>query len=349
MQKGNKKSIDLTNNFDFFRFFAASLVWYSHCYALTGKQDNLANFSGFESFGKIGVAIFFIISGYFITASFYNRKQILPFIINRILRIFPALIVLVLLSVFVIGAIYTRLNLYDYFTNKETWTYLKIIQIFPQYYNLPGVFLDNPANPPIIAVNGSLWTLKYELKFYIAVALLGVLGILQPRLILALFISLFAIRIYGATTEPEMIFGMKWGGFNLTLTLASLFAGGAIMFLWKEKIKLDKWLFILAAFSFYISIFLPPSFSAILWNFSLIYIVIYLGFLRIPLLHKFGNWGDFSYGMYLYAFPMQQISLQILGKNPNFSHFLILSFDLTLVCAVLSWLFIEKPALRFKR
>jgi peptidoglycan/LPS O-acetylase OafA/YrhL len=78
------------------------------------------------------------------------------------------------------------------------------------------------------------------------------------------------------------------------------------------------------------------------------YIVIYLGFLNLPVLPAFSKYGDFSYGMYLYAFPIQQLCLHMLGTNPDFPLFLITSFLLTLFFAVLSWHFIEEPALAHK-
>jgi peptidoglycan/LPS O-acetylase OafA/YrhL len=340
-----KNNFTHNNNFDFLRFLAATFVWYGHCYSIVGTQDPLEKLTGFESFGKFGVVIFFIISGYFITQSYDRKQKILPFLQNRFLRIFPALAVLLLLTVFVLGASITTLPLKSYFTDIDTWKYLRSILIFPLKYELPGVFMENPLH----AVNGSLWTLKQEVRLYVILGLLGFIGVLNSRFMFFLFLTLLLTSIYGAYSKTDHFLWGKYDDVSLAINLGVLFSGGSLLYLLRNHNILQFKLFILFLGLLFASIDLPQGFSMILWNFSLIYIVIYLGFAKLPLIHKFGAKGDFSYGMYLYAFPLQQLSLYILGFDCNFNHLLILSFSLTLLFAVFSWYLIEKPVMKWKK
>ena len=337
------------NNFDFLRFAAAVMVWYSHCYGLTRFPDPLSRYVPFESFGSLGVTIFFVISGYFVTASYENNGNFLIFIRNRALRIIPALWVVVLLSVFVLGPAVTTDSLHQYFADSETWKYLRSMMIFPLQYNLPGVFHSNEA----YEVNGSLWTLKQEVRLYGVIAILGVLGILQPRLMFVLLAGLCSLRIYGIIKVPlstDRIFTQPWADLELAVRLATQFAVGACLYLGRETVPLKISYFFISIVIIVASIYMPysPKIGNLLFDLAFGYALVCIGFLRIPLLHAFNRWGDFSYGFYLYAFPMQQLFLQILGGNANFTAFLLASFCATFLCSVLSWHAVEKPALSLK-
>jgi len=162
------------NNFNLIRFIAAFLVLFSHSYiVITGDPNTvpLKLLLGI-TWGGIAVDVFFITSGFLIAGSFYNRKGLVPFILARILRIYPALIVAMFISVFIFGLWFTSLKPIEYLTTIETYKYLikNIILFFGVNYNLPNVFMDNPY---INAVNGSLWTLPFEVKMYFYLTLIG--------------------------------------------------------------------------------------------------------------------------------------------------------------------------------
>lgn len=171
------------NNFDFLRFLAATLVIVSHSFPLTGFREIAVLHN---TLGGHGVFIFFLISGFLITRSYLASNNVFLFFKARLLRIFPALIVVILLTIFVLGPAVTSIPLDQYFANKSTYQMLNNILLHSISYKLPGVFEQNPYK---YSVNGSLWTLKYEFTFYIFVAVLGVLTILKRKeIIILLFV-----------------------------------------------------------------------------------------------------------------------------------------------------------------
>jgi len=165
-------TISRNNNFNLIRFIAAVLVLFSHSFALVlGVADTepLVVLVGMTA-GTIAVDVFFIASGFLITSSYVARNNLLTFFWARLLRIYPALIISVLFCVFVLGPLFTKNNLDDYLSDSQTYRYLvkNAILFFGVEYRLPGVFLDLPY---AAIVNGSLWTLPYEVRLYVILAL----------------------------------------------------------------------------------------------------------------------------------------------------------------------------------
>lgn len=159
------RAVPRTNNFDALRLLAATVVVYGHAFPLTKTAQVVILGNSVES---LAVKVFFVISGYLISESWLRDPQINRFLIRRALRIFPALIVVVLLSVLVLGPLATTLSIAGYFGNISVLMYLKNIFLYPVYY-LPGVFQSNPYP---IAVNGSLWSLPVEFSMYLLTPLL---------------------------------------------------------------------------------------------------------------------------------------------------------------------------------
>ena len=334
------------NNVDFLRFMAAVMVWYSHCFALfLGTGDGMERWIPFESFGSLGVTIFFIISGYFITASAVRNPQLKTFARNRALRILPALIVVVVLAAFVLGPLVSTLPWSEYFSHPKMWKYLKTALVFQVQYTLPGVFADNPAQ----AVNGSLWSLQHEVRCYIIIGLLAVIGWLRPRVMVAMLAALFALRVHGVlgAPMPDRFWGMRWEKLETAVRLGSEFAIGSVLYWFRQPLLTQwKWL-LLAVILAVVSCFLTAGWGKLLFDPALAVIVLSIGLMKLPVLTRFSRYGDFSYGMYLYAFPMQQLAKYLFPDAP-FSALVAVSFLFTLCCAVLSWRWVEKPALSRK-
>lgn len=149
------------NCFDFLRTAAALIVLLSHSFPLSGLPEPLVGHE--TTLGSIAVWVFFSISGYLITQSALTSESTKAFALKRILRIGPALVVLLLLSVFAAGPLLTELAISDYFTSLRTYTYLVKNPAFANQESLPGVFISTPLPN---GFNGSLWTIKYELLMY---------------------------------------------------------------------------------------------------------------------------------------------------------------------------------------
>jgi peptidoglycan/LPS O-acetylase OafA/YrhL len=324
------------NNFDIIRFFAATLVVYSHAFPIaTGKNllEPLKNFSNSQTtFGHLGVLIFFVISGFLITQSFDRNNNAASFAKGRFLRIFPALIVVIFLTVFVIGLFYTTLSTREYLTNAETYKYLFSIFLYPMQHTLPGVFEQNPYP---LSINGSLWTLPIEFTFYFAVLFLGLTKLLNKKFIILLFMLSLIL--------PELNIPVGEDYINLF----RYFVAGSFFYLFKDRIQLN----IIYALISFIAILLSLLFGQfdIAFAFFGSYLIFYLAYNQNIKFHNFSKIGDASYGLYIYAFPIQQIVSYIFKTDITpVSNFLI-SLPITIVLAYSSWHLIEKPMLKMKK
>ena len=330
------------NNFNLLRLCAALSVVFSHSYALSNGVDHGEDFiSNFLikyfnfSFASLGVNIFFVISGYLITASYINRNNFIEFYKARILRIYPALFVNIIFCI-LIGAIVTNYNIRQYFNSKDTFYFLyqNILLLKGIRFNLPGVFLDNPYP---VSVNGSLWTLPIELYLYIAISIFGIISILKKK-----YFNIFLFLLFVSTFFNKLIL---LSGMNIRhIELVLYFFSGSYFYLNQNLFKLKFKYFILILIAIIILLF-PSVFQLkVLW---LSYIVILFGTYNKLIINKFTSNYDLSYGIYIYAFPVQQlIAHYFLGIS--FLNMLIASLVLTILLAFLSWNFIEKPFLSMK-
>ena len=333
------------NNFDFLRIFAALTVIFSHSYVLLGLNSEpvVELTGGIFSLANIGVGIFFVISGYLITKSWERGPQAFNYLKKRALRIFPGLIVVVFLTVFLLGPFVTTLSLNNYFSNPQTWSYLLTILIFPLYYGgsyfaLPGVFENNPF-PNV--VNGSLWFLPLMLLLYIVVLALGLAGLTKKR-IAVIPLYLFAILLLPIVTVRSLPF------FSTLIDVfgAICFIGGVGLYLYRDKIRLDYKIALLLVFIWALSFY--TAYGLYVSSLVLPYLVIYFAFIRTPRLHKLAKYGDFSYGLFIYAFPLQQLIVYFLVDTLTPARLFGLSIIATVPAAVLSWFLIESRALKFK-
>jgi peptidoglycan/LPS O-acetylase OafA/YrhL len=326
-----------TNNFDFLRFISALFVIISHSYDLTGRENEellLAISGGTYHFSSLGLICFFVTSGYLVSQSLFSSSSILNYAWKRILRILPALCAVVLFSVFVIGPIFGSLPLREYFLSTHTYSYLRnILCVLPMQWSLPGVFISN-VDP---SVNGSLWTLILEGRLYILLPLLYILRFFKRKyLATAVFVGLVIF-------SPWIYLLGKF--YPIGFYLALFFMAGVVAALNKKSIKYNKWLFIAA-----LSIIVLRCFYEFVNPLTFIafpYMIFYLAQLR-GALNRFGRYGDFSYGMFLYSFPLQQCIVQLAGRGISISLMILLSVVLALLFGVLSWKFIEARALKYK-
>ncbi|MEO5630107.1 MAG: acyltransferase, partial [Thermomonas sp.] len=165
------------NNFNLMRLVAAWLVVYGHAWAITGSSghDLLAELTGFRFAGAVAVDMFFVVSGFLITASL-QRNNVMGYLISRGLRILPALVVCVGVTTFVLGPLLTTAS--DYWLQPMTWQYFLLnASLWVSRFQLPGLFDQHPLD----VINGSLWTLPIEAKLYLLLMLGWLLGLLAPK------------------------------------------------------------------------------------------------------------------------------------------------------------------------
>jgi peptidoglycan/LPS O-acetylase OafA/YrhL len=332
------------NNFDLIRFVAATLVLFSHAYPLSRLgQEPIIALTGYESGGAIGVATFFVISGYLVAASNLRTNDLRQYARNRALRIFPGFIVVVLLAMFCLGPVATTLPAGAYFSDLTTWRYLGNA-VMAINHNLPGVFLDNPFPR---AVNGSLWTLPYEMTMYVGIGVLGVLGLLDRHLVVAAVAMVglaLAIAVhYGWLLLPRLL-GLADP--NQFFKLGYFFFAGSLLYLLGDRIRYG-WP-IAAALTALLVITFGRQTGWVGYLLAWPYLVIYLAQLPGRWARNFGRSGDFSYGMYIYAFPVQQLLVWARPWDGVYAYALA-AFCATLPLAVASWHLVEAPALRLKR
>jgi peptidoglycan/LPS O-acetylase OafA/YrhL len=342
----------MQNNYHLIRFIAASLVLYGHCYPLTGRGNNdyltIASRGIFPT-SHMGVCIFFVVSGFLVSQSLQNSKNIIDFLWKRIIRIYPALIVSLLLCVFVVGIICTTLYTDQFLHSRQTYQFFKILKLFPYFSDqLPGVFENLPSK----SVNGSLWTLAYEVTMYLFLAFLALIGLFSKRnVILILTMIAFPIASYFLFTEsPTRQIPILHLLLTEMLEFSIFFMGGTILNLFKDKIsyKFSYFLFMLIIWFGlgYVGITNPITIK-VLSFFALPYIIIYLANMKGKI-NDFGKFGDFSYGIYIYAYPVQQITIHFIGTNISITKLFITSSLIVLPISILSWHLVEKKALKYK-
>ncbi|MDB5661574.1 MAG: Peptidoglycan/LPS O-acetylase OafA/YrhL, contains acyltransferase and SGNH-hydrolase domain [Cypionkella sp.] len=329
------------NNFNLIRMIAATLVLVSHAWPLTkgaGVMEPLQAFTG-HSLGTLAVYIFFAISGFLITASYTRTARLPRFLLARGLRLFPGLAVSLLLVAFVLAPLVTLLPLSDYLMQPQTWTFFPrgITLISPQY-TLPGVFITNPYP----TVEGPIWTLIHEVACYGLVVLVGMVGMLRRNWPVLGFLG-----VYGASWIATTFFNLPIHPRLIQLQGLSLpFVMGMVAWVWRHNILLSGWIVLglaLAALVGKHSLIAYPLLISFLTYASL-----WLAYVPNGKIRNYNRFGDYSYGMYIYAMPLQGLVIWIFGPTDPLPH-IIMAFPITLGASILSWNFIESPALALRK
>jgi peptidoglycan/LPS O-acetylase OafA/YrhL len=343
--------ISRQNNFDFLRILFATLVFIHHLCLLTSSKAFDPLFQFVYPFSSQSVPGFFIVSGFLIFMSYENSKTLKAYIEKRVRRIVPAYFFVIIFTAS-IGVFLTSLSWYQYITNPALFKYLlaNLTLLNFLYPSLPGVFDKNPFNS---GVNGSLWTIKVEVMFYIVVPLIAILLRKFDKLLVILIIYVLSfiykegMSLLAYQTGHKFFIELGW---QLPGQL-SFFMSGCLIYYYLEIFR-DKYKYFLIPSTtimiingFTQSKFLPINF---LVPISLATIVISIA-LFTPPLKIFSKYGDFSYGAYIYHYPIIQvfISLGIFQIN-NYLAFLLVVI-LLILSSYCSWHWLEKPFLEVNR
>ena len=338
-------STERNNNLDAIRFAAAAALIYGQAFALNGMAS-----PGFlsNSVQTIGVKIVFMLSGFLIAQSWEGDAHLFRFLARRAIRILPGLALVLLLSGLVLGPAFTTLPSSEYFRDSRFWSYLGNIGLEISY-DLPGVFAKNPYPN---AVSGSLWSLPVMGCMYLLAPAVLTLAALsrRPRLILWLVVmgSVAASTIFVHLASRPLTTARYGIALSSLLDVAPFFAIGALCFSYGLHHKLSAQT---ASLALLLSV-LFPSQSAVIDELVLTalvpVVVLGLGFAGEPRFAKAGRFGDVSYGLYLYGFPVQQAVTALHGGAMSPLLGAAISLLISLGLSLASWHLVEKNALMLR-
>lgn len=333
-----------SNNFDALRILAAAAVIYGHAHPLTATPDLVFLGNATQS---LAVKVFFVISGFLVAGSWESDADPMRYLAKRALRIFPGLLLCLLFTVLVLGPITTTLAVSDYLRDPSTWRYVGYNAALSPAYGLPGVFTGN-LYPN--AVNGSLWSLPVEFLMYLVFPLAyGAAQLARSRWWLAAFTAGFCLTsLYFVRVAPPAIPTVFYGtGLPSVLDVGPYFFLGALFWTTPLRATLNPSaaLFLVGA-----CVLLQPA-GAVAPEAALYlvapYAILSCATASAPVLSRAGRFGDPSYGIYLYGFPMQQLVVYLIPNVTPIGNTLG-ALPLAVAAGYLSWHLLEKRALSLK-
>ena len=336
-----EKYVKSENNLNAVKFICAILVILHHSYPITFGPDYIDPFKRITnsqfSLGNFSVIIFLFIAGMLITMSFVKIKDYKKFFIKRITRIFPSLVVVILLTVFVIGPVFTNIDVKKYFTSINTYKYLIFNCILITNHNLT-VFTNNIYN---LSPNGSLWTLPVEFCCYIIIIILNLFKLLKEKIVKYYPILIMAIYLCQSIVIKYI------GGFWPAVQAILFFGMGIYIYLFFNESNFSKKGFLISLVLLIVSLVLN-IYSYI--NILLIpYIIIYITFFIKKKFKRLNNLGKYSYEIYLTGFLIQQCVSNIFNsyiKSPYFNF--ILSVPIIIILSIVIHRFVDVVLKKFK-
>lgn len=337
----NATPMDRHNNFDALRFLAATSVILSHAFLLAEGRlydDPLMRLThGQVALGVAGVFVFFVISGFLVTQSWERTGSLTRFATKRALRIYPGLALCILVLTFVLGPLVTRLTLSAYFGAYGTYDFLVAnLLVNTDHNSLPGVLFTALDIGDI--VDGPLWSLPVEIAMYVMVGVLGLLRLIRlPVLGVLLGIGMVCLW-FDTTAHYEFIGSVGW-------MLGFFVVGMAMYRLRNHRLVFSPFVALAMAAGLVASV--PLHAFLLLFPIFGGYLVIYLARHRgIPAIPA-ARFGDLSYGLYIYGWPVEQAVLY-LRPGISAAQLFLIAFPVAAAIAFLSWHLVEKRALRLK-
>ncbi|MEZ5852798.1 MAG: acyltransferase [Hyphomicrobiaceae bacterium] len=332
------------NNFGAIRLAMALAVLVSHSYWLTTGQvalEPLHNLTGY-TLGEHAVQVFFFLSGVVVTQSLMKSGSLLDFTLARALRIFPALVVCVLLTAFVLGPAISTLAPAAYFSDTGVFAYVvRTLTLSTGSAPLPGVFAETPV-PNL--VNLSLWTLKYEVACYILLGVFGMVYLRFERLRSPLTVGLAVavVAAFAGWTQPNEPFG-----FSDSLRYFVVFFGaGTLAYLMRDWLLLT-WRALPPLFALFV-LSIGTDFVQLASALFLGYATLVVAAIPVGRLRSFTNVQDFSYGVYILHCPIQQALVDRVDGMGSLE-LAIVSTLIVVPLSIASWNLIEYPAIRARR
>lgn len=339
----NKKN----NVFNFIKIMAAIVVIYSHSYFIAPEDkytDLVAKVTGVTTAGEISVAIFFFLSGALVTKSLFSSDNAIDYLKKRIFRVYPALIICCFLTAYVFSWVFGGASLIGIITSEGTFNYFLSNSVAVwNIHVIPGVYATHRTN----ALNGSLWSITLEARLYLFLAVLYVSGFFVKSR--EYIVAVFAVLVISIAVYPSYVpmIGndyLSYGNYSFPV-FSCIFLLGGIFYLLEDKVRIGLPIvivFLVMVLLFKGSLFYKGSILSFAIVFS-----IWLGtceFAKKRLQLK----NDYSYGMYLYGWPAQQIAYSILNDMVQIKPWMItvVAIPIAFMFAFLSWKLIEKPCIK---
>jgi len=330
------------NSFGLIRLLAACAVVFSHAWTVTGgleTKEPLRVETGF-TLGWHAVSLFFALSGLLVAGSLHHCRSIIQFAWSRFLRIFPALMMIMLMTL-IASAVLVDTFMWQLSAILE---YLvKNVALFGANATLPGVFENNPIP---YELNIPLWTLKYEVLMYVSLALLSFVSwkyegrLTMKSITVIILLSTGCITLFFDVPENH-------GRIDHIVRFLFSFYLGVAVWLWRDSIHVSGVHFLLFSCVNFGLLFIGVHLIMIqiIW---LGYCALWFGTRRYGWLSRVTDRQDYSYGIYIIGFPVQQMVLAYTGLNNPWLNF-VMSLTIVLFLSACSWNLIEQPALRFKK
>ena len=339
------KSLSLTNNrpsgFDYMRLILATAVLCSHTINVCYGQAYTNAIWASPLRGPLGIILplFFALSGFLVAGSLQRCNTLVSFVGLRIIRLVPALAVDTAVGALLLGPFFTTASWSEYFTSQAFYSYFLNI-VGKVHYFLPGVFLENPWGP---AINQQLWTLPYELRCYVLLSAIAFVSLVRNRylfLIVSLTISLVSLAYQG-------LYLQSYNANTVTgFPLVECFLFGVAAYLFRDRLVWNTSLFVFCLTMTLMCLEYP--FGDYIMPLPATYVTVYLGVLDPRRLKGILS-GDYSYGIFLYGFAIQQSVAALLGPiGQKWYVNLSIALPLTVALATFSWWCVEKPALKMR-
>ena len=330
------------NHFHVIRHLAALAVIIDHTYIINGHRHLLGHLGAKTSLGAIGVGVFFVLSGALVTGSYLNCRTAIDFTIRRARRIYPGYAVCIVVTAFLL---YPLIELSQSSTSPQLGM---LDQQGPLRYVLNNAMIVQwqnrindlfSSNPEAYSINGSLWSIAWEVGCYFMVLCLGITGILRKLPWLACIC--LAVAFVNVCLFPAgSIFGKYYLAERITF-LPILFLSGTVFYLYREKISHNYYVGIASAILFVVCIFLE-------WKLAILFLPYAMFGLAYSESEVRTDLPDLSYGMYIYGFPIQQSIWLFCGDRASVAMQLLLGLVAILPVAAASWYWVEKPWLKRK-
>lgn len=335
-----------TTGFDYLRVGLAAAVVLWHTFPVSygiGAEEVLTLWP--RPVIAIILPAFFALSGFLVAGSLERNTSLIRFAALRALRIIPALGVEVTLSALILGPLVTNWPLKAYFSDAMFFRYFQNIA-GRIHYALPGAFAGNPI---VGIVNGQLWTIPFELECYAVLMIIAALGFVRVRWLMLAAVAGFNLVLVGGAIVPVLFGGEPLphlGGIFTGRLLVAAFLWGVTLFRFRDRVPLTGALGVAAAV---LSVgLLEMPLGDYLAPLPIAYVVAWAG-LQNPRANVIVKFGDFSYGVFLYGFAVQQVVASLGTWTHHWYVNAVLVFPILTLFAAFSWYSVERPALSLRK